>query len=293
MITSVLVLMLVFVAVAWCSWVITPIITQIGLERSEGRYVKTGNTQLTAMYRFTTPARLLQASWSFAIMGGGLTAAGLLFFNVLNTGLLVGVSLFAGLLAFQLPGWWLNYRIQQRRMRFEAKLVDFTLGLANGLRSGAALPQTIELVARDIGGPITEEFTLLLHEVRLGMDFPEALKRLCIRMPSEDLHLLATAIHITMTSGGSLAEVLDRITDTIRERTEFQQRLRTMTAQGRFEASAMASAPVAAFLILLYLDRELMLPLISTTFGWCALGIVAVLEVIGFFIINRIVTVEG
>ena len=101
-----------------------------------------------------------------------------------------------------------------------------------------------------------------------------------------------TAIKLTMQSGGSLAEVLDRITDTIRQRTEFQDRLRTMTAQGRFEAIAMAAAPVVAFLILFFLDRQLMQPLVETRLGWCAIGAVALLETIGFLVINKIVTID-
>ena len=124
------------------------------------------------------------------------------------------------------------------------------------------------------------------------MDLPESLTRLCERMPSEDLSLLVTAIRLTMQSGGSLAEVLDRITDTIRERTEFQERLRTMTAQGRFEAIAMAAAPAVAFVILFFLDRELMMPLVQTKIGWCAIAAVALLETIGFVIINKIVTID-
>ena len=82
------------------------------------------------------------------------------------------------------------------------------------------------------------------------------------------------------------------MTDTIRERTDFQERLRTMTAQGKFEAIAMAAAPVAAFIILFTLDKELMMPLVQTTIGWCAIAAVVVLEVIGFVIINKIVTID-
>jgi len=118
------------------------------------------------------------------------------------------------------------------------------------------------------------------------------LSRLCERMPGEDLSLLVTAIRLTMQSGGSLAEVLDRITDTIRQRTSFHDRLRTMTAQGRFEAIAMASAPLVAFVILYTLDRQLMQPLVQTRLGWCAIGAVAVLETIGFLVINKIVTID-
>jgi tight adherence protein B len=292
-IADILVLALVFAAVTWIVWVVTPLLAQIGLERSAGKYVKSdGRTQLGPLYRFTTPERLSQACWSAALLGGGTLAAILIAFNVLNAYILSGCCLLAGLLSFRIPKVWLNKRIKRRQALFDARLTDLTLGIANGLRAGAALPQSLELVSRDMGGPMTEELALVLHEYRLGMDLPESLNRLCERMPGEDLNLLVTAIKLTMQSGGSLAEVLDRITDTIRQRTEFQDRLRTMTAQGRFEAIAMAAAPVVAFLILFFLDRQLMQPLIETRLGWCAIGAVAVLETIGFLVINKIVTID-
>ena len=292
-IADILVLALVFAAVTWGVWVVTPLLAQIGLERSAGRYVKTdGRTQLGPIYRFTTPERLSQACWSAALLGGGALAAVLIAFNVLNAYILGGCCRLAALLSFQLPKWWLNKRIKRRQALFDARLTDLTLGIANGLRAGAALPQSLELVSRDMGGPMTEELALVLHEYRLGMELPESLNRLCERMPGEDLSLLVTAIKLTMQSGGSLAEVLDRITDTIRQRTEFHDRLRTMTAQGRFEAIAMAAAPVVAFLILFFLDRELMQPLVETKLGWAAIGAVALLETVGFLVINKIVTVD-
>ena len=239
-----------------------------------------------------TPERLAQSCWSAALLGGGSLAAILIAFNVLSPVILIGCSLLAAVLCFRFPILWLRSRIKRRQALFDARLTDLTLGIANGLRAGAALPQSLELVSRDMGGPMTEELALVLHEYRLGMDLPESLNRLCERMPGEDLSLLVTAIKLTMQSGGSLAEVLDRITDTIRQRTEFHDRLRTMTAQGRFEAIAMASAPLVAFAILYMLDRQLMQPLVQTQLGWCAIGAVVILETIGFLVINKIVTID-
>ena len=287
-----LALVLVFVAVTWIVWVITPLLAQIGLERTAGRYVKVDEKQRGPIYRFTTPERLAQSCWSGALLGAGVMASILIVSNVMTPLVLIGLSALAAVFFYQVPRWWLNRKIARRRLMFEMKLTDLTLGLANGLRAGAALPQSLELVSRDLGGPMTEELSLVIHEYRLGIDLPESLTRLCERMPSEDLSLLVTAIKLTMQSGGSLAEVLDRITDTIRERTDFQERLRTMTAQGKFEAIAMAAAPVMAFIILFVMDRALMLPLIQTTIGWCAIAAVVLLETIGFMIINKIVTID-
>jgi tight adherence protein B len=287
------VLTVVFAAVTLGVWVLTPMLASIGLERSAGQYVNSDSTaQLGPIYRFTTPQRLSQSCWWAALLGAGMLMATLIAFNVLSIYIITFCCFLAALFCFQIPRWWLYSRIKKRLAKFNARLTDLTLGLANGLRSGAALPQSLEIVSRDLGGPMTEEMMLVLHEYRLGMDLPESLDRLCERMPGEDLALLVTAIRLTMQSGGSLAEVLDRITDTIRHRIDFQDRLATMTAQGRFEAIAMAAAPLMAFVILFLLDRQLMEPLVTTKLGWSALGVVVVLEVIGFFVINKIVTIK-
>ena len=291
--TELFVLALVFAAVAWGVWVLAPLLAQAGMTKADGHYgVANGPGPVAPLYRFTTPERLRQASLSGAILGSGLAGCVLLAFNIVIPWLLAVACLGVGVLAFQIPGWWVAWRIRKRQLAFERKLLDLVMGLGNGLRAGAALPQSLELVARDLGGPMQEELAIVLHEYRLGIDLPESLNRLCARMPGEDLRLLTSAVRLTLQSGGSLAEVLDRITDTIRNRTEFQEKLRTMTAQGRFEAIFMASAPLIAFLLIYFIQPELMRPMVTTKLGWCAIGTVVALEVIGFFSINKIVTVE-
>jgi len=289
-----IVLALVFIAVSWCVWVITPILAQAGMQRSASSYVTTvddANVN-SVLRRFTTRERLIQSCWSGAILGVGISGAVMIAIDMKSIPFIGIACAGAGLLSYQIPRVWLRSRIARRQAAFDARLVDLTLGLANGLRAGAALPQSLELVSRDIGGPMTEEFQLVLQEYRLGMELSESLVRLCERMPSEDLTLLVTSVRLTMTSGGSLAEVLDRITDTIRHRTEFHERLQTMTAQGRFEAMAMGGAPILTFLILYAIDPALMSPLVTTQGGWVALAVVGVMETLGFLWINRIVKID-
>ena len=129
-------------------------------------------------------------------------------------------------------------------------------------------------------------------EYRLGLELAESLDRLNQRMPCEDLHLLVTTIKLTTKSGGSLVDVLDKMVDTIRSRTEFQERLKNMTAAGRFEAIAMSCAPILAFILLYLVDPDLMGPMLTTKLGWCGIAAIAALVSIGFYIINKIVTIE-
>ncbi len=290
--TENIIYLLIFVAVALIVWNIIPILTVIGLKRSNMKYISDQDTLFSPMYRFTTPERLCNACWSTAILCSGLMIAVLIITGVLNPAVILIVALIIGCFTFQIPIWILHSKIKKRQSLFEARLTDLTIGMANGLRAGSALPQTLEAIARDMGGPMGEELHLILQEYKFGVELPECLERLTKRMPSEDLSLLVTAIKLTIQSGGSLAEVLEKITDTIRFRVDFNDRLKTMTAQGRFEAIAMASAPLAAFAVLMLVNRELMLPLVTTSKGWLAIAVVIVLETIGFLWINKIVTVD-
>jgi len=197
-----------------------------------------------------------------------------------------------GLLAFWTPAWLLQRRRRKRAAEFRKGLVELTVGLANGLRGGGALGQTLAHVARDLRGVVGEEIDLLLDEHRVGVEFAECFENLRKRMPSEDMNLLATAIRLTLSTGGSLAEVLDKMTTMMRERYDFDERLKTMTAQGRFEALAMGLAPIAAFGILFLIDRSMVEPLYLTVIGRTAIGAVLFLELIGFYFINKIVTIE-
>lgn len=190
-------------------------------------------------------------------------------------------------------GRWLGIlHARKRRQAFEEKILDLTMGLANAMKAGMALPQALEKVGEQMGGVMKEELSVTLREYRLGMGIVDAMARLHERMPCEDMRLLTSAIRLTSQTGGSLVDVLTQMVETIRSRVEFQQKLRTLTAQGRFEAIAMASAPLAAFVLLYFCQPDLMLPLVTTVTGWCAIAAALTLEVIGYIIIRKIVTIE-
>lgn len=196
------------------------------------------------------------------------------------------------LLSWLGPYWVAKYRAYQRRRAFEDRILDLTMGLANAMKAGMALAQALEKVSEQLGGVMHDEIAVVLREYRLGMGITDAMARLAERMPGEDMHLLTSAIRLTTQTGGSLVEVLEQLVETIRNRTEFQQKLRSLTAQGKFEALAMASAPVAAFVLLYFCQPDLMRPLVTTTVGWIAIGVVAVLEVTGFLVIRKILAIE-
>ena len=135
------VLLLVFAAVTWGVWVVTPLLAQLGLEQSAGRYVKSdGRTQSGPIYRFTTPERLAQSCWSAALLGGGSLAAILIAFNVLRPVILIGCSLLAAVRCFRLPSLWLRSRIKRRQALFDARLTDLFADEQGVIRIAAGGP---------------------------------------------------------------------------------------------------------------------------------------------------------
>lgn len=190
------------------------------------------------------------------------------------------------------PYWLGKIRKEKRRQEFENKILDLTMGLANAMKAGMALPQALEKIGGQLSGAMGDEIATMLREYRLGMGIADAISRMSDRMPCEDLRLLSSAVKLTTQTGGSLVDVMEQLVDTIRSRTEFQQKLRTLTAQGKFEALAMASAPLAAFILLYFCQPDLMQPLVTTSTGWIAIGVAMGLEIAGYFVIKKIVTIE-
>ena len=242
--------------------------------------------------RFIPPKKLL----SMRIFGALLTAAAM-FVGQLGCGVEKLQIAFPVSFGFAVAAYFLIYRwyyakLIARNLAFESKVLELTMGLANGLKSGLALGQALDAVAKRIAEPMREELQMVLSETRLGVDFPEAFSRLYRRMPCEDLHLLVTTIIQTTKSGGSLTDVLDEMVITIRGRNEFQERLKNMTAAGKFEALAISCAPLAAFAILYFMDPMLMKPLVTTGIGWCAVAVAATLVGIGYAVLKKMITIE-
>ena len=158
--------------------------------------------------------------------------------------------LIGALIGFWLPRFWLNRRKSGRLNAFNKQLPDTITLIANALRAGSSFLQAIELVVRESRPPISTEFSRVIREVNLGLPFEQALENMVRRVRSDDLELMATAISIQYQVGGNLAEILDSIAYTIRERVRIKGEIRTLTAQQRLSGYVVAGLPIglAAFL---------------------------------------------
>lgn len=246
----------------------------------------------TQLERFVSGGRLFRLRLTFALVLWSIVFAILFTAGISKLFVLVAVPIFFAFLGWLVPGVYYGVLVKRRQARFEDSILDLVVGISNALRAGMALPQSLDKVGEQMTGPMKEELMVVLREYRLGIDLVRALDRMQRRMPCEDMRLLVSAIKLTTEAGGSLASVLAEMTMMIRGRREFADKVKALTAEGRFESIAMSCAPLVAFSVLHCIQADLMRPLYTTGIGWITLGAVATLEVLGYLVIRKIVSVE-
>ena len=205
----------------------------------------------------------------------------------------------AAVIGFFVPRFWLNHRRASRLNAFNKQLPDTITLIANALRAGSSFLQAIEMVVRESSPPVTVEFGRVVREVNLGLAFDVALDNMVRRVRSDDLELMATAITIQHQVGGNLAEILDSIAFTIRERVRIKGEIRTLTAQQRLSGYVVAGMPIGLMALLFVLAPDFMKPLFDNPpgiaglpAGLIILGIGFFFMFIGFMAIRRIVAIE-
>jgi len=244
----------------------------------------------------------LRPSEYLAIRVGAILGAPLVVY-LLGATILPGLSNPIALLVAVVLGWWVprfyvNRRKSKRLQAFNDNLSDTITLVANALRAGASFLQAIELVVRETQPPISTEFNRVIREVNLGLPFEQALANMVRRVRSEDLELMTTAITIQHQVGGNLAEILDSIAFTIRERIRIQGEIRTLTAQQRMSGYVVAGLPIFLVLILSLIAPTFMEPMFGPPYivgipgGVIILGLGAIMMLVGFLAIRKIVDIE-
>lgn len=201
-----------------------------------------------------------------------------------------GVAGFAGLF---FPRFYVARKQSQRLRTFEGQLPD-TLSLwVNALRSGYSVLQSMEAIAKEAPDPTSIEFKRVVQEVQLGIPMQDALDHLLNRMPSDDLDLVNTAVNIQREVGGNLAEILDSIAHTIRDRIRLKGEIRVLTSQGRITGWIISLLPIVLTIFLYVVSPSYMGGLIENRMcGWpmlgCGLGLIGT----GAALIQKIVTID-
>ena len=227
-----------------------------------------------------------------AVVGGGI---GVFIGRAAPTAMFLSALVGAVVFSF-IPNIYLNNRATARTKAFNNQMGDAITMMANALRGGYSFLQTLDMVGKEAPSPTSSEFRRVVQEVGLGRTTEEALQNLLRRMPSDDLDLLITAVNIQMEVGGNLAQILDTIGHTIRERVRIKVEIQTLTAQGRISAYVITGLPIGLGIFISVVNPSYMAPIFS--FGmppehWCCLPVVSLVMIaMGYFAIMKIIDIE-
>jgi tight adherence protein B len=196
------------------------------------------------------------------------------------------VGAVAGLL---LPPWFVRQRQRRRRAEIERELPDALDIIARGLRSGTGLLAALDAVIDQVGGALGEELARVRAEIAASISVEDAFREFDRRVGSPDVGIVVTAMLIQREVGGNLAEILDNVATTMRERVRLRQEMRSLTAEQRISAYVVSGVPVFILGSLAVVDYELVRPLFEEAGGRVLLAIAAALELAGFLVVRSII----
>lgn len=231
-------------------------------------------------------ALMVISSFAVAVLG---------FFIGQNSLLLGAAGLIFG--AF-LPGMYVKNQQSKRLLKFNDQLADMLNLMVNSLRAGFSILQSMESVSREMPAPISDEFRRVVQEIQLGVTTEEALENLLRRIPSDDLDLVITAMNVQREVGGNLAEILETISHTIRDRVRLKGEIRVLTSQMAYSGKFLAILPIALTVLLYVINKSYIMVLVDPEAnqplpcGYIAIGGAAVLIVVGYIVMQKMATIE-
>jgi tight adherence protein B len=194
-----------------------------------------------------------------------------------------------------LPRFYVKRQQNKRLIRFNEQLSDMLNLMVNGLRAGYSTMQAMEAVSKELPPPISDEFHRVVQEMQLGIPMEKALDNLLKRIPSDDLDLVITAINVQREVGGNLAEILDTISFTIRERVRIKGEIRVLTTQVMYSGKFLSLLPLILIGVLYLLNRDYIMTFFkpeSVPCGYIALGVAAILIISGYFTMTKLADIE-
>jgi tight adherence protein B len=232
--------------------------------------------------------RLKPSEYIMAQVGCTALVAAVCF---LRFGVSVAVPIGA-VLGVLVPGLYVKFRAGRRLKRLNNQLVDVLSLMANSMKAGHSLPQTLDVISKDAKPPIQEEFGRCVRELQVGGSLENALANTARRSGSDDLELVVTAILVQMSVGGNLAGMLETIGSTIRERVRIKGEISAATAQGRMSGWIVTGMPIAMAGLFLLISPSYFKPMTEQLFGWLMLGAAGMLILMGNYFIRKVVKID-
>jgi tight adherence protein B len=210
------------------------------------------------------------------------------FLLFLLFGIAVGLAAILGLMAASIPFVIIAVKRQRRFFKMEEQFPDAIDLLGRAVRAGHAFTTGLDLIAKEMPSPVSEEFQRVYEQQNLGLPLRDAFENMIRRVPLIDIRLFVTALMIQRESGGNLAEILDNLATIIRERFKLMRQIRVFTAQGRMSLYVLVAVPPLMGLILFFFRREYIMQLFTDPLGNKFLIAGIVLQVLGYFAIRKV-----
>jgi tight adherence protein B len=281
-----------FVAAAAVVWAIGMWLTEMFKGYREVYIEETGR-HMDDMFLSLPPQQVANLALIFGVVFFLATFATIGSFE--TTPRFIGTAFFSlviGWLGFMIPRAFVRRLRFQRLLLFNEQLVDAMTTMSNALRAGFSILQAFDMVVKENRRPISEEFGLFMHQHRLGMKFEEAMANLSKRVGSQDLDLMIAAIETARQTGGNLTEVFDQLATTVRERMRVEGKIRSLTAQGRLQAMVVGLMPLVLAGAMYMISPLMMQGFVYSTAGIVTIGVALAMEVIGYLIIKKIVSID-
>ncbi|MCW2956846.1 MAG: putative type secretion system integral rane subunit [Thermoleophilia bacterium] len=190
------------------------------------------------------------------------------------------------------PNIWLILKARKRRRAFEDQLPDVLQAISSSLKAGHSFNQSINAMVKDSPQPTSDEFQRVMAEARLGMPLEDALQAMADRMGSADFEFAVTTVNIQRTVGGSLADILEMVGDTVRNRQQFRKKVKALTSMGQMSAYVLLGMPIFIACVITLMSPEYMAPMFTTTVGHFMLGAGAVSMLLGYVACMKVVSVK-
>jgi tight adherence protein B len=212
------------------------------------------------------------------------------FIGALRLGPVPGLVI--GLIGAWLPTLFLNYRRQRRQRDFTAQLPEVMTLLVGALRAGYGLNQAMNIVVKQLTAPASVEFGRVIRAVALGLPLQRALNDMALRIGTDEANMVVTAINVQYETGGNLAQTLDTIGETVRERLRTKDEIRALTSSQRLTGYILAALPIMLALAVSVLNPAYLQALFAPGLMRLVVGAAVLMQIAGFLVIRRIVDIE-
>lgn len=280
--TPVAIMLVVALSAALLAWFVIDV-GAAGMARYRDSFTRKAKFQASEFFLFIDPSRLFIGNLAVMAFGGVLIW------------LLSGSAMLAFVVACALallPRVLYRFMRQRRLQMFEVQLPDALMLLSGGLRAGIGFSSALQQLVAEAQAPLAQEFSLVLREQRLGVALEQSLNNLARRIPTQSTMLVVSAMRIATETGGGLAETLERTAHSIRSRLQIEGKIGALTAQGKLQAWVVGLLPVLLMLVLDHMEPEAMALLWHTRMGWATLCVIAFLEIMGVYVIRKIIAID-